>query len=331
MPKCNCQETSVCHRVYDGYCRTYRNLVAALSGLVLAATIGACASPQRHAQHLARNYRLDPLVLQGTIFRHHAFAAVRGTPGLLVLFIDGDGSPWTGGGYRVASDPTSRQLVALDLAGLTPGSVLYLGRPCYLDSSRPAECSARLWTSERYSPEVVASMSAAAARYIAQQGFEQVLLVGYSGGATLAALMADSLPRVSGFVSIAGNLDPDSWTRLHGYLPLQGSLNPSLQPALPASLPQWYLLGGQDKNVPAAASGRYLERVAPDRIWRFPQFDHECCWVREWPALFARIATELSARRTLGSHPVAWDNSYTSFPETRLHRSGYALNNSGAW
>jgi pimeloyl-ACP methyl ester carboxylesterase len=150
-----------------------------------------------------------------------------------------------------------------------------------------------LWTAQRYSGAVVASMSAAAAAFTAEHHFQRVLLVGYSGGGTLAALMARDLRGVVGMVSVAGNLDPDTWAQLHGYLPLQGSLNPALHPPLPLSLPQWYLVGQRDTNVPAAASARYLERVPSDRVWSYPRFDHACCWVAEWPAIFARVSAEL--------------------------------------
>jgi pimeloyl-ACP methyl ester carboxylesterase len=267
--------------------------LAHLIGAAVAAAIVGCTTPERYAQTLARGHALEPLLLHGTAFQHHAFAAVRGAPGLLVLFIEGDGSPWVGGGRQIAADPTPRVPLALELAVSTPASVLYLGRPCYLEVKRPPECSEPLWTSERYSSAIVASMSAAATTYIAERHFEQVLILGYSGGGTLAALMAGNLPHVSGLVTIAGNLDPDAWAQLHGYLPLQGSLNPSLEPLLPADLKQWYLVGERDSNVTAAATARYFARIPQDRVWPYARFDHKCCWVQAWPSIFTRISAEL--------------------------------------
>lgn len=271
-----------------------RCIIRYLTQLVVIATICGCASPARHAESLARAHALEPVTLRGNIFQLHGFSALRGAPRLLVLFIDGDGSPWVGGGRRIAADPTPHAPLALELAAATPASVLYLGRPCYLERTRPPECSEALWTSRRYSDEVVASMTTAASRFIADHHFDRVLLVGYSGGGTLAALMARNLPHVTGLVTIAGNLDPDAWARLHGYLPLQGSRNPALEPPLPARLLQWYLVGQRDTNVPAAATARYFERIPPERVWSYPQFDHKCCWARQWPSIFARIAAELT-------------------------------------
>lgn len=259
-----------------------------------AAALAGCVAPTQRAQLLALRNGMAPVLLQGKRFQHHGFAALRADRRLLVLFIEGDGSPWVAGGRLIATDPTPRVPLALELAAATKGSVLYLGRPCYLETAMPPECSAQWWTAQRYSQSIVASMIAAATSFVAEHHFEHVLLVGYSGGGTIAALMARDLPHVAGFVSVAGNLDPDAWAKLHGYLPLAGSLNPALQPPLPTSLPQWYLVGQRDTNLPAAATARYLERIAPERVWLYPRFDHACCWVGEWPAIFARVSAGLA-------------------------------------
>ncbi|HVS75519.1 MAG TPA: hypothetical protein VHE11_01205 [Steroidobacteraceae bacterium] len=259
---------------------------------LVALALAACATPARHAESLAVRGGLTPLVLQGGPFELRAFAASRSPRDLLIVFIDGDGSPWIDGGRRIAADPTPRMPLALDLALETPGSVLYLGRPCYFALQRRPACSPALWTSRRYSPEVVASLVAAVSRYAAARRFRGVLLVGYSGGGTLAALMARRLPDAVGLVTIAGNLDPRAWTRWHGYLPLTGSLDPALEPP-PSGLPQWHLLGTSDSNVPYRVVERYFARVPSARIRRYPGFGHVCCWVRIWPSAIHDILAEL--------------------------------------
>lgn len=260
--------------------------------LLVTLSLVACASPARRAQSLALSGGLTPLVLQGGPFELRAFAASRPPRDFLVVFIDGDGSPWIDGGRRVAADPTPRVPLALDLALETPGSVLYLGRPCYFALQRGPVCSPALWTSRRYSPEVVASLAAAVRRYAAAQRFRRILLVGYSGGGTLAALMARRLPETAGLVTIAGNLDPRAWTRWHGYLPLTGSLDPALEPP-PPGLPQWHLLGTSDSNVPYRVVERYFARAPSARVRRYAGFGHVCCWVRIWPAAIDGILAEL--------------------------------------
>ncbi len=137
-------------------------------------------------------------------------------------------------------------------------------------------------------------MAAAANRFIDEYHVQRVLLVGYSGGGTLAVLMGPKVRRIAGVVSVAGNLDPDAWTQDLHYLALVGSLNPALQPALPVDLPQWYLMGDRDTNVSAGMASRYLQRVPAERIWHFADFDHTCCWGRAWPEFYARIAADLA-------------------------------------
>lgn len=259
---------------------------------VMALVLAACASPARHAQSVARRAGLTPLVLQGGPFELEAFAVRRPPRDFLTVFIDGDGSPWVDGGRRISADPTPRVPLALGLAVETPGSVLYLGRPCYFALQRPPVCSQALWTSRRYSSTVVASLVDAVSRYCAARRFRRILLIGYSGGGTLAALMAASMPHVVGLVTIAGNLDPATWARSHGYLALTGSLDPVFGHPTPG-LAQWHLIGGRDTNVPFSDVERYFAQVPSARIWRYPKFDHVCCWVSVWPGALRAILAEL--------------------------------------
>src|SRR4051812_46385301 len=93
------------------YCQAMKFYRRCLLSLVVLATIAACANPVRHAQSLAVRGGLAPVLLQGTDFQHRSFAAIRDS-GLLVVFVEGDGSPWVQGGRRVAANPTPRMPVA---------------------------------------------------------------------------------------------------------------------------------------------------------------------------------------------------------------------------
>src|SRR3979411_1563090 len=101
MPNCYCQGT-----LFYRIGQIIGQIVARLAAALVAATIVACATPEQYAQTLARGHGPVRLLLRGTQVQHPAFAPVRGAPGLLVLFIEGDGSPWVRGGRRIAADPT---------------------------------------------------------------------------------------------------------------------------------------------------------------------------------------------------------------------------------
>jgi membrane-bound lytic murein transglycosylase len=64
-----------------------------------------------------------------------------------------------------------------------------------------------LWTHLRYSPEVVASMVSALRRFLTLHPSRRVVLIGYSGGGTLAWLMAGQVSETAAIVTVAANLD----------------------------------------------------------------------------------------------------------------------------
>jgi len=276
-------------------CQAHRcDIRVRLSALVMAGIslfCIACSTAGRRADQLARAGALTPRILQGADFQHQLYARLEATGDTLLVFIDGDGVAYTNGGTAVSTDPTPHRALALELAAETPGPVVYLGRPCSFSVRADPACSPDDWTSSRYSAAVATSMARAVARYAGER-FQRLVLVGYSGGGTLAVLMAAQLGRTAAVITIAANLDTDAWTQWHGYLPLTGSLNPSDMAPLPSSIPQWHLVGDRDTNTPARLNARYWATVAPDRIWHYAQFDHVCCWAEHWPAIFARIQAE---------------------------------------
>lgn len=158
-----------------------------------------------------------------------------------------------------------------------------VGRPCYYVEDN--DCDPRLWTSERYGERVVAAMADAIEAELARSPGSRVVLIGYSGGGALAMLLAPRLREVERVVTIAGNLDVGAWARHHGYAPLEGSLDPASQPLLPPRIAQAHLFGADDDNVPAALMRHVAERQAAASIRVMPDFDHACCWARDWPAL----------------------------------------------
>jgi pimeloyl-ACP methyl ester carboxylesterase len=262
----------------------------------VALVLSGCANQTLRARAYAQRNGMTASVIQGTRFAHRVFTKpaapqtdAAADAGILYVFIEGDGSPWVGAGRRVAKDPTPHRPLALELAAATPRAILYLGRPCYFETRVEAICTPDLWTSGRYSAEVVDSLVAAVRRYAATDGNPQLILIGYSGGGTLAVLMAAQLPKVRGVITIAANLDVDAWARWHRYLPLSASVNPAAEQPLTDSIRQWHLVGGKDDNVPEALNRRYFDALGPDQVWHYPAFDHVCCWTEHWASILARI------------------------------------------
>jgi pimeloyl-ACP methyl ester carboxylesterase len=166
-----------------------------------------------------------------------------------------------------------REPLALEPAS-DDNPALYLGRPCYHGLGDDSRCAAALWTDERYSEAVVASMAAALEASTTLRRFDRLALIGYSGGGVLAMLLAARVPRTAAVVTVAANLDVDAWTARHGYLRLTGSLNPAAEPPLPAGLYQRHYLGSRDRVVPPEiVSGGPFDRAT---LVLIPDFDHVC-------------------------------------------------------
>lgn len=256
--------------------------------------ICGCVSNAERIDDQARAAGLSRHVLAGEGFRHLVYSrdmaqsTVQSAPDRVVIFIDGDGRPWSADGQQPAADPTTRNPVALELLTKTPVSAAYVSRPCYQDIV-DALCSPAVWTSARYSDAVVRSM-AAAIRHIRQQASAaEIVLIGYSGGGVLAVLVAERLENVAAVITIAANLDTEAWTQHHGYLPLADSLNP----ARSEHDHRWreiHLQGLVDAVVPPATTDAYFERYPTARRERFAEYDHVCCWARQWPSLFEQIS-----------------------------------------
>lgn len=203
----------------------------------------------------------------------------------LTVYLEGDGLAWADA-ETPSSDPTPLDPLALRLAVKQSGAVAYLARPCqYTQAIQAPACVKRYWTTHRFAPEVVQAMQEALDRLKQQWETPRLHLVGYSGGGTLALLLAARRNDVTQVVTIAGNLDPDAWTRWHRVTPLYGSLNPVNDVAALSHIPQWHWSGSKDTVVPPALSQAFAEHFdavhRPTlRVW--PGFDHRCCWVDAW-------------------------------------------------
>lgn len=262
-----------------------RLTVVSLLGL-LGLTVAACASPAQRFSAWANDRGLRAAIVEGAGFEHVVFwprAPVSATT--LHVYLDGDGSPWIGG--TPASDPTPRRTLVLDLMRLDPRPSVYVGRPCYHGTAERPPCHAALWTRDRYSERVVASMASAVRRIMEAGAVERVVWIGYSGGGTLAMLLAPRFSASAAIVTVAANLDIDAWADLHGYQRLEGSLNPARRQGPPPPVPQRHYAGGADDVVPPAIVAR--GPIAPGSLRIIPRFDHRCCWVTLWPEILAEL------------------------------------------
>ncbi len=249
----------------------------------------ACSQPTRDFDRDAARLGYVKQLVKGETFQHAVY--LKGKPGSgnrIYVYLPGDGSPWVNR-LHVSDDPTPRYPLTLRLMHKGPQPAIYLGRPCYHGLAQSSECTPRYWTSARYSSQVVVSMRAALRKLLASYPDIRITLIGYSGGGTLAVLMAADFAGVDQLVTLAGNLDTDAWTERHHYSPLLDSLNPVLQAPLPASIRQIHIAGAQDQNIPASMIQKFASNQSHAEVTILPEFTHKCCWEQYWPKPLERI------------------------------------------
>lgn len=212
----------------------------------------------------------------------------------LHVYIEGDGRPWWTR-RQVARDPTRGELVALSLMALDSRPSLYLGRPCYFNLDDPA-CAPEWWTQKRYAQEVRQSLSAVIDHYADQ--FDSICVVGFSGGGSLAMLLANYRNDIKCVVTIASNLNTEEWAQHHSYSPLHGSINPATL-SYDNNIRQLHLAGGKDKAVPAQLIAKFVDQLKTQQAEGsryqlihyqvYKEFSHRCCWKKIWPEVLSQL------------------------------------------
>jgi predicted esterase len=272
--------------------------------LILLLTVfllASCSSfPDAHerratAQSLAAKHQWSSRIIATQYFDLAAFTPSNTTKHReLVVFIEGDGFAWRTRS-QPSQDPTPMRATGLMTALNHPAqNAIYLARPCqYLMNTQKRNCDRSVWTTARASQIVVNASSQALNQLKQTYAAESLILVGYSGGGTVAALLAAQRKDVKYLITLAGNLDHKHWTNWHKLTPLSESLNPADFSQQLQAIPQHHFVGEQDKVVPLVIAQAYRQRfpkMAPINIELVKGFDHTCCWAKEWPKLWRSIA-----------------------------------------
>jgi dienelactone hydrolase len=201
--------------------------------------------------------------------------------GILTVVIEGDGAAHDRHG-RPSADPTPADPTGWRLARAWPEeqAVAWLGRACQF--VRDPACAPADWTAERFSEAQLDVADAAIDALKARAGARRVRLVGWSGGGTMAALLAGRRRDVAGLVTVAAPLDLAAWTTWHGLSPLAGP-DPARRP--PPEVPQLHLIGAFDPIVPPRLAGPVARRFGGTVIVRRAR--HACCWAGAIPQMTA--------------------------------------------
>ncbi|NBX86753.1 MAG: hypothetical protein EBQ80_05955 [Proteobacteria bacterium] len=177
------------------------------------------------------------------------------------IYIEGDGRAYITSG-QPSGNPTPHPATGLQLAMADVGAarVVYLARPCQFAWAEMCKFNNyKVWTTERFTEEVVIAYVELVERLSAGQPVE---VVGFSGGGFIAAQLAARLSNVVRFVTVAGNVLPNEVNAWHKVMQLEVAAWPAGFGRL-AQVPQLHVVGLSDKIVAPQIVESYLRQVQP--------------------------------------------------------------------
>lgn len=200
------------------------------------------------------------------------------------VYIEGDGNSWRTK-YKLSTNPTPKQALALKLAMRDPHpNVIYIARPCqYTPHKLDPLCTKKYWSSHRYAPEVIQATNEVLDQIKTKN--TNFVLIGFSGGASVAALTASTRQDIQGLITVAGDLDHESLNQYHHTTPLHGSLNPKHIAQQLKNLPQQHFNGDKDTIVPTWVAEQFVKQVQSNcaQVHTFKGISHHQGWEELWP------------------------------------------------
>jgi len=172
---------------------------------------------------------------------------------IINIYIEGDGFAWASKN-RISSNPTPKTPVSLEIANIDSlhnksSSVAWIGRPCqYLNS---LNCENKYWTSHRFSNEVIVATNKIIDHLKNRSNSTKVNMIGFSGGAAIALLVATLRDDINLVVTISGNLDHEKVNKYHGVSLLSDSLNPIDYLDKLRNVSQKHFVGANDEIIPS--------------------------------------------------------------------------------
>ena len=213
----------------------------------------------------------------------------------LTIFLEGDGFAYIDR-YTISNNPTPFNPIGLK-AAIQHGrysredNTAYIARPCqFVEGPNFRNCNKSHWSIARFETTIIDTINDAVDDLKAEAGAQKIKFVGYSGGGAIAMQLGARRSDIEQIITIAGNIDHDSWTAYHDISPLVSSA--ASRPAIigAAQIPQMHFLGEEDEILPPEFY-RQIQHSWPQNASTYfvlvKDFDHHCCWVENWTNLLS--------------------------------------------
>lgn len=175
----------------------------------------------------------------------------------LKIYIEGDGFAWINKN-TISPNPTPINPVALKLASLnTSSNIAYIARPCQYISTD--NCKKKYWTNKIFSKKIINNINQVITILKNKTKSKKIELIGFSGGAAIAALISSKRDDIIKLTTIAGNLNHKLLYKYHHIKPMTDSLNPLNIASDISYISQVHYVGEFDKVVPLAVIQSFIK------------------------------------------------------------------------
>ncbi|PCK00521.1 MAG: hypothetical protein COA45_01705 [Zetaproteobacteria bacterium] len=266
------------------------------AGLLAALALGGCIATTlpymraETAQRIASPAWMIKRDIAAAPYLLRSYERIHDRGGVANLYIAGDG-PVNVDAPEGPVDSTPENPVALHLASKDRAdNVIFIARPCQYTAmlSKGDVCDDSISRGKRFSAEVIASFDKALNDIAARYDIRGFNLIGYSGGAAIATLLATKRKDILSIRTVAGILDHEVHSKISGAPVLDGSLNPVKEASALTRVPQYHFIGGQDKYVLPAVLHSYLQAMPPTNCVQtmlVQEASYDTGWVDKWPEL----------------------------------------------
>lgn len=260
-------------------------------GIILLILTAGCATTgqgYRAADIIASKHYFKKEFVKTDLCTITVFHNFTRTSAPLTVYIEGDGAAWRSR-RELSEDPTPRHSLVLQLAVMDPSeNAAYVARPGQLTLPGRPDCDPAYWSEKRFSMEVISAMNSVIDHLKSESRSKGIGLIGYSGGAAIAVIIAAQRSDVISLRTISGNLDPEA-VEIYHKVTLSGKFpNPMDYAAKISRLPQRHFAAADDSVVPFFITRSFAEKAGDsnnESITVVKGTTHFSGWRKAWPLL----------------------------------------------
>lgn len=264
-------------------------------------TLAACGMEtevkERTASQIARPAFMVERFISAGQFNLKAWERMHSRGQNATIYIEGDSVNEVGVDNKYIAmnlpgiNSTPKSPIGLMLASRDKSKNLaYLARPCqYVKFPTEKGCGSEYWQERRFTPEVIKAYEIALDDIKARYDVTGFDIVGFDGGANIAAILAGRRPDIMTLRTVAGNLNPDFVTDHTGHRPLASDSVMAIDyGTVLARVPQHHFIGGADTVITPGVYHSYRQNLGLSDCIHYSlvrDADHTSGWVQRWPEL----------------------------------------------